>query len=258
MVERQLRPRGICDEVVLAAMASVPRELFVPRELADVAYSDEALPIRSGQTISQPYMVASMTELIEPRPGLRVLEVGTGSGYGAAILATCGCDVTSVERHAELAAAARDRLKQIGLAERVTIVVGDGSVGIPGERPFEAILVTAAAPAVPVALRAQLAEGGDAVEDPGELGVLVHVALHEQGAALGVEARGEQEHRRAAGGLGVLRVVPREGEAVEVDDAVERLVGRARALLGGHPVAYRPEVVAQMDLAGGLDAREHA
>ena len=160
MVERQLRPRGICDEVVLAAMASVPRELFVPRELADVAYSDEALPIRSDQTISQPYMVASMTELIEPRPGLRVLEVGTGSGYGAAILATCGCDVTSVERHAELAAAARDRLKQIGLAERVTIVVGDGSVGIPGERPFEAILVTAAAPAVPVALRAQLAEGG--------------------------------------------------------------------------------------------------
>jgi protein-L-isoaspartate(D-aspartate) O-methyltransferase len=160
MVERQLRARGIRDEAVLAAMASVQRELFVPAEFAARAYDDEALPIADGQTISQPYMVAIMVELLRPRPGMRVLEIGTGSGYGAAILAAAGCDVLSIERYEGLAAAAVGRLAGIGRGSRVRIVVGDGSVGVAGEAPFDGIVVTAAAPAVPAALRAQLAEGG--------------------------------------------------------------------------------------------------
>jgi protein-L-isoaspartate(D-aspartate) O-methyltransferase len=160
MVEVQLRGRGIADERVLAAMATVPREVFVPPDLRQDAYRDGALPIASGQTISQPYMVARMTELLEPRPGMGVLEIGTGSGYQAAVLARIGCMVLSVERHAPLADAARIRLEQLGLAGSVSIVVADGSVGRPGEAPFEGIVVTAAAPAVPNALAAQLSDGG--------------------------------------------------------------------------------------------------
>jgi protein-L-isoaspartate(D-aspartate) O-methyltransferase len=160
MVERQLRGRGIADEQVLAAMATIPRERFVPPDLRQHSYGDDALPIAWGQTISQPYIVARMTELLEPRPGLRVLEIGTGSGYQAAVLAQIGCSVQSVERHAPLADTARMRLEQLGLAGSVTIVVGDGSLGRPEEAPFERIIVTAAAPAVPDALTAQLADGG--------------------------------------------------------------------------------------------------
>jgi protein-L-isoaspartate(D-aspartate) O-methyltransferase len=160
MVERQLRGRGILNEAVLAALATVPRERFVPPDLVSRTYSDDALPIASGQSISQPYMVARMTELLEPQPGMRVLEVGTGSGYQAAVLAQLGCLVVSVERHADLAEAARARLEGLGLAGRVDIVVGDGSVGRPGEAPFGAIVVTAAAPRIPEALPGQLGEGG--------------------------------------------------------------------------------------------------
>lgn len=160
MVEHQLRGRGIRDESVLAAMASLPRDLFVPPHLRSHAYNDDALPIASGQSISQPYMVARMTELLESRPGSRVLEVGTGSGYQAAVLAQLGCSVISVERHADLADAARARLEALGLAAAVTVVVGDGSLGRPEDAPFDGIVVTAAAPAVPDALPAQLADGG--------------------------------------------------------------------------------------------------
>jgi protein-L-isoaspartate(D-aspartate) O-methyltransferase len=160
MVEHQLRGRGIRDEAVLTAMAAVPRDLFVPPDMLTYAYSDEALPIESGQSISQPYIVAQMTELLEPRPEMRVLEVGTGSGYQAAVLATIGCRVVTVERHAELALTAAARLARLGLGELVRIGVGDGGLGLPEEAPFEGIVVTAAAPAVPAALRAQLAEGG--------------------------------------------------------------------------------------------------
>lgn len=160
MVENQLRGRGIADDQVLAAMATVPREVFVPPDLRQHAYRDDALPIASGQTISQPYMVARMTELLEPRPGLHVLEIGTGSGYQAAVLARIGCSVLSVERHAPLADAARMRLQQLDLAGSITIVVGDGSLGRPAEAPFEAIVVTAAAPAVPDSLTDQLTDGG--------------------------------------------------------------------------------------------------
>ena len=160
MVDRQLRARGIVDERVLTAMAAVPRERFVAADLASQAYADDALPIAAGQSISQPYMVGRMTELLHPRPGMRVLEVGTGSGYQAAVLARIGCHVISVERHRPLADAARDRLDVLGLSGSVSVVVGDGSVGRPEDGPFDAIVVTAAAPAVPAPLPGQLVDGG--------------------------------------------------------------------------------------------------
>jgi protein-L-isoaspartate(D-aspartate) O-methyltransferase len=175
MVERQLRGRGIRDERVLAAMGEIPRELFLPSNLADDAYCDGALPIAAGQSISQPYMVALMTELLEPYPEMRVLEIGTGSGYQAAVLARIGCNVLSLERHPELAAAARTRVASLSLADRsmtdrVRIEVADGSVGWRVAAPFEAILVTAAAPRVPEPLRRQLADGGRMVIPVGPLG----------------------------------------------------------------------------------------
>jgi protein-L-isoaspartate(D-aspartate) O-methyltransferase len=164
MVRNQLRGRGISDERVLAAMASVPRELFLPADLTEDAYRDGALPIAAGQTISQPYIVALMTAMLAPRPGARVLEIGTGSGYQAAVLAAIGCDVLSIERHADLAEQARIRLALPELASlvsnRIRIEVGDGSAGWPAEAPFDGILVTAAAPRVPDSLRRQLADGG--------------------------------------------------------------------------------------------------
>jgi protein-L-isoaspartate(D-aspartate) O-methyltransferase len=160
MVDRQLRPRGIADERVLAVMATLPRELFIPPDLEMHAYMDDALPIASGQSISQPYMVARMTELLRPAPGMRVLEVGTGSGYQAAVLARLGCSVVSVERHPALADSARERLDRLGFAASVRVVVGDGSVGRPEDAPFDAIIVTAAAPVVPASLPGQLSDGG--------------------------------------------------------------------------------------------------
>jgi protein-L-isoaspartate(D-aspartate) O-methyltransferase len=156
MVERQLRGRGIADERVLAAMSAVPREVFLDPEQQSLAYADEALPIASGQTISQPYIVARMTELLGVGPGDRVLEIGTGSGYQAAVLAAMGCRVTTIERHETLAAAARERVVELGYGSVVEIRVGDGSVGAEDGAPWRSILVTAAAPAIPVALREQL------------------------------------------------------------------------------------------------------
>ena len=131
MVEKHLRARGIHDPRVLAAMATVPREEFVPAGMADLAYADEALPIEHEQTISQPFMVALMTALLAPGPGERVLEVGTGSGYQAAVLAEIGCRVTSVERVPELATTARARLARLGYEDRVEVRVGDGSAAGP-------------------------------------------------------------------------------------------------------------------------------
>jgi len=160
MVERQLRQRGIADERVLAAMSAVPREAFVAPGQGPLAYADEALPIAAGQTISQPYIVARMTELLGVGPGDRVLEIGTGSGYQAAVLAAIGCRVTTIERIPELAAVARDRLAALGDANLVEVRVGDGSVGAPEGAPWRGILVAAAAPAVPVALREQLDPAG--------------------------------------------------------------------------------------------------
>jgi protein-L-isoaspartate(D-aspartate) O-methyltransferase len=160
MVERQLRQRGIADERVLAAMTAVPREAFVDPGMERLAYADEALPIASGQTISQPWIVARMTELLGVGPGDRVLEVGTGSGYQAAVLAAMGCGVTTIERHPELAEAARVRLVTLGYGAAVEVRVGDGSVGAPDGAPWRGILVAAAAPAIPDALREQLDPSG--------------------------------------------------------------------------------------------------
>jgi protein-L-isoaspartate(D-aspartate) O-methyltransferase len=169
MVAKQLRSRGIADERVLAAMGDIPREHFVPVERRSLAYADEALPIESGQTISQPFIVARMTELLAPRPGDRVLEVGTGSGYQAAILARLGCVVVSIERHVDLAEAARSRLAELGLGDSVEVRVGDGSRGDAGGAPWDGIIVTAAAPSIPASLREQLSpDGGRLVIPVGE------------------------------------------------------------------------------------------
>jgi protein-L-isoaspartate(D-aspartate) O-methyltransferase len=160
MVRRQLRARGIKDERVLAVMGELPRELFVDVGRPEVAYEDAALPIAAGQTISQPYMVARMTELLDVEPGDRVLDVGTGSGYQAAVLARLGASVVSYEREPELAETARERLARLGLGESVQIVVGDGSAGDPERAPWDGIVVAAAAPRIPMPLREQLADGG--------------------------------------------------------------------------------------------------
>lgn len=171
MVERQIRRRGITDERVLAALREVPRHLFVPAAQAAHAYSDRAVPIGHGATISQPYIVALMTELAEPAPGIRTLEVGTGSGYQAAVLAASGCEVYSIERVPELLEAARVSLLMSGWLEHVHLRVGDGSRGWPEEAPFDRILITAAAPEVPPPLFDQLDEGGVLVAPVGTAGV---------------------------------------------------------------------------------------
>jgi protein-L-isoaspartate(D-aspartate) O-methyltransferase len=160
MVARQLRARGIDDERVLRAMGEVPRELFVADERRGLAYADEALPIEAGQTISQPYIVARMTELLAPKAGQRVLEIGTGSGYQSAVLALLGCQVVSIERHAELAETARERIAKLGLGGAVQIRVGDGSIGDPAGAPWDGIIVAAAAPTLPMPLREQLDPNG--------------------------------------------------------------------------------------------------
>ena len=158
MVAQQLRRRGIRDERVLEAMATTPREQFVPGVPTSLAYDDRALPIDAGQTISQPYMVARMTELLQVKPGDRVLEIGTGSGYQAAVLARLGAKVTSIERLVDLADTASATLRELGI-DGVDVRVGDGSRGDPDGAPWDGIVVTAGAPAIPHSLREQLADG---------------------------------------------------------------------------------------------------
>lgn len=157
-----LRRRGISNQAVLRAMDEVPREHFVTTECADSAYADHALPIACGQTISQPYVVAFMTEQLEVEPQHRVLEVGTGSGYQAAILSRLAREVVSIERYRTLADTARDRLKTLGYAN-VTVLAGDGFAGVPDKAPFDRIIVTAAAEEIPDALVDQLSEDGKMV-----------------------------------------------------------------------------------------------
>jgi protein-L-isoaspartate(D-aspartate) O-methyltransferase len=160
MVERQLRRRGISDERVLRAMEEVPRELFVPPEERSRAYRDGALRIGEGQTISQPWIVASMTALLELEPGDRVLEVGTGSGYAAAVLSRCCREVVTIERHASLAESAASVLRELGY-DNVEVRTGDGSRGAPERAPFDGISVTATADREPPpALLEQLAPAG--------------------------------------------------------------------------------------------------
>ena len=159
MVARQLRARDISDERVLEAMERVPRELFVPDDERRRAYADAALPIGHGQTISQPYMVARIAEALALRPGERVLDVGTGSGYQAAVLAELGAEVVTIERIAELAESARASLAAAGYPQ-VDVRVGDGTLGVPELAPFDAIAVAAAAPAFPQTLYDQLRPRG--------------------------------------------------------------------------------------------------
>jgi protein-L-isoaspartate(D-aspartate) O-methyltransferase len=159
MVQRQLRERDISDERVLAAMERVPRELFVPPELRDRAHDDAALPIGAGQTISQPYMVARIAEALELRGRERVLDVGTGSGYQAAVLAELAQEVDTIERIAELAEKARANLAAAGY-RNVHVHIGDGTRGLPERAPFAAIAVAAAAPELPPTLYEQLEPRG--------------------------------------------------------------------------------------------------
>ena len=159
MVEHQLRRRGISDERVLVAMERVPRELFVPEGVREFAYEDGALPIGFGQTISQPYIVGTICSLLELAGDERVLDVGTGSGYQAAVLAELAAEVITIERVPELYEWARAALELAG-CEHVDVRLGDGSLGVPERAPFEAIAVAAAAPTVPLELYEQLADGG--------------------------------------------------------------------------------------------------
>jgi protein-L-isoaspartate(D-aspartate) O-methyltransferase len=159
MVELQLRRRGIEDERVLEAMASVPREHFVPESEQRRAYNDSALPIGAGQTISQPWIVAAICSALALTGDERVLEVGTGSGYSACVLAKLAAEVITIERNAELANQAEERLRELGVA-KVEIMVGDGSIGAPDKAPYEGIAVHATTPQAPPSLLEQLAPGG--------------------------------------------------------------------------------------------------
>jgi protein-L-isoaspartate(D-aspartate) O-methyltransferase len=162
MVRTQIEARGVRNERVLAAMRTVPRHLFVPPEVRDQAYADHPLPIGDGQTISQPYIVGLMSELLEVKPGDRVLEIGTGSGYQAAVLAAMGCEVYTIEIRTSLAEAAKERLHSMGI-EHVHVRSGDGYAGWPDAAPFAGIIVTAAPERIPEPLLDQLAVGGHMV-----------------------------------------------------------------------------------------------
>jgi protein-L-isoaspartate(D-aspartate) O-methyltransferase len=199
MVERQLRRRGIGDERVLAAMAEVPREAFVPAALRDRAYADSALPIGSQQTISQPWIVAAICQALELEGPELVLEVGTGSGYSAAVLARLAAQVVSIERHEALSRSAAEALAALGV-RNVELVVGDGSRGVPGRAPFDAIAVHATAPTPPSALVEQLAESGRLV---------VPIASGEADTLTVLRRRGAEIETAS---LGPCRFVPLIGE----------------------------------------------
>jgi protein-L-isoaspartate(D-aspartate) O-methyltransferase len=182
MVERQIRARGISNRRVLDAMGAIPRHIFIPRPYDSAAYDDNPLPIGEGQTISQPYIVAQMTELLAPEPGDSILEIGSGSGYQTAILAALSRHVTSIERISSVADLARKNLSSIGI-QNVRIIVGDGTLGFPADAPYDGILITAATPSIPQPLIDQLAVGGRLVAPVGsrEIQELVSVTRQERG-----------------------------------------------------------------------------
>jgi protein-L-isoaspartate(D-aspartate) O-methyltransferase len=196
MVQHQLRGRGIADERLLAVMEEAPRHLFVPERQRKNAYADEPLPIGLGQTISQPYMVAKMTELLELAGTEIVLEVGTGSGYQAAVLGRLAARVWTIERHHELAQHAQKVLLDLGY-DNVQVMVGDGTVGLPDAAPFDAVIVTAAAPRVPEALRDQLHVGGRMVI-PVTAGYSQELRLVEKLPGSGGADRSERDMHSAA------------------------------------------------------------
>jgi protein-L-isoaspartate(D-aspartate) O-methyltransferase len=205
MVEVQLRLRGIRDERVLAALLVVPRDAFVAADLRGSAYADDALPIEAGQTISQPYIVGRMTELLRVGPGDAVLDVGTGSGYQAAVLAEMGCRVLSIERHASLAETAGRRLAALGYGDRVEIRVGDGSVGAPEGAPWRGIVVAAAAPRIPDPLREQL--------DPAGGRLVIPVGDHDRQQLIVVERDGDTWTETSDGPVVFVPLIGAEGFA---------------------------------------------
>lgn len=194
---RLLERFGIRDPRVLAAMARVPREEFVSSDDREAAYGDHALGIGEGQTISQPYVVARMSELLAAQPQHRVLEVGTGSGYQAAVLAELAREVISIERHAALADAARDRLERLGY-QNVHVIHADASLGYPADAPYDRILITAATPRIDPALAQQLTAEGRIVAPVGDLDLQELVVR---------DARGREERH------GAVRFVPLRGQA---------------------------------------------
>jgi len=203
MVASQLAARGIRDGRVLATMAWLPREWFLPPHLADEAYDDAPLPIGNGQTISQPFIVALMTEALAPRRGDCVLEIGTGSGYQTAVLAHLGARVYTVERLPDLLVEAEERFRRLGL-RGIETRLGDGAAGWPERAPFQGIIVTAAAPAVPPPLPEQLAVGGRLVIPVGDLATQELLVLERKPAPAGLVAR-------RAGGVRFVPLISRLG-----------------------------------------------
>ncbi|WPZ03734.1 protein-L-isoaspartate(D-aspartate) O-methyltransferase [Blastomonas marina] len=196
MIDRQIRARGITDRALLAALGEVPRENFLPDEMREFAYDDGPLPIGEGQSISQPYIVARMIEAAGIGSGSRVLEVGAGSGYAAAVLSRLAREVFAIERHEKLALQARERIETLGYTN-CRIMAGDGMDGLPEQAPFDAILVAARSTEVPTALKDQLAIGGRLVIPVGEEAVQSLQCIHRL-------AEGEWESRD----LGRVRFVP--------------------------------------------------
>ena len=202
MIAEQLEARDFRDQAVLAAMRQVPRHLFVEPALAERAYEDTPLPIGERQTISQPYMVALMSEALELAPGARVLEVGTGSGYQAAVLAEMGARVVSLERIPRLAEHAAQVLQALGYGEQVRVEGGDGTLGWPPGAPYDAIVVTAGAPRIPRPLVEQLAEHGRLVLPMGEDDLQTLVRLRREPAGLVEEYLGECRFVKLLGSFG--------------------------------------------------------
>jgi protein-L-isoaspartate(D-aspartate) O-methyltransferase len=241
MVERQIAARGIKGPHVLAAMRAVPREAFVPEHLAGFAYDDSPLPIEADQTISQPYIVALMIEAAGIGPGARVLEVGAGSGYAAAVIGRIAAGVIAIERHQELAALAAERMARLGYGN-VRIVHGDGSAGMPGEAPFDAILAAASGSHVPEALKRQLSIGGTLVMPVGEPGAVQSLVK--------VTRTGEDSYR--TDDLGPVRFVPLIG-AEGWDERGRRaapLAERLRAAAEPLPEIDDPAFAAAFDRFG--------
>ncbi len=189
MVEQQLELRGISDTHVLEAMRRVPRHLFVPEPQRAHAYYDRPLPVGQGQTISQPYMVAWMTELLGLKGDEVVLEIGTGTGYQAAVLGILAKQVYTMERIPSLAEAARKRLARLGF-KNIEVVVGDGTEGLPGHAPYQAIIVTAGAPQVPQVLLEQLTDGGRLVIPVGTTSMQMLTLVEKSGGEVAVREQG--------------------------------------------------------------------
>ena len=206
MVRRQIAGRGIREPRLLHAFRAVPREQFVPEEMRALAYEDGPLPIEAGQTISQPSIVALMIEASQLAPGHKVLEIGAGSGYAAAVMSRIAAEVIAIERHGELAALARARMERLGCSN-VRIIEGDGTCGLPAEAPFDAILCAASGSHVPDALSRQLAIGGILVMPLGEPGAVQKLVK--------VTRRGEHEFDEED--LGAVRFVPLIGALAWAD-----------------------------------------